>query len=222
MKSALLAGASGAVGKHCLRFLLESDSYGKVRVLVRKLLDARHPKLEQQIVQFDSLEDFSSVVRGEDVFSCLGTTLNDAKTRKNYYKIDLTYPDKLARLAFKNGAERFFIITSVGASPHSSNFYLKVKGEIEYVLSQLPYKALHIFRPSLIIRENPRLKEKLALALAVPFKFLMAGPFRKYRPLKARTIALAMTRAARLNLKGIHIYESNEIQSIANWGDLPR
>jgi len=49
------------------------------------------------------------------------------------------------------GIEQFLLVSSVGADPGSSNFYLRTKGELERDLAALKLPALHIFRPGLLL-----------------------------------------------------------------------
>jgi hypothetical protein len=44
----------------------------------------------------------------------------------------------------------------------------------------------------------------------------MVGPLRKYRAIQARDVAKAMVQVAQKNLKGLNIFESKQIQKIAD------
>ena len=52
---ALIAGATGLVGRHCLQSLLDNPLYGKVIALTRQPFTFSHSKLECRIVDFDQL-----------------------------------------------------------------------------------------------------------------------------------------------------------------------
>ena len=65
-KTALLLGASGLVGGHLLRQLLENPHYAEVVALVRHPLDMQHPKLRQEVIDFDHPNP--EVIRGDDLF----------------------------------------------------------------------------------------------------------------------------------------------------------
>ena len=45
---------------------------------------------------------------------------------------------------------------------------------------------------------------------------MMVGPFRKYRPIQSRDVAKVMVQIAQKNLKGVNIFESMQIQEIAD------
>lgn len=213
-KSALLLGASGLVGGHCLQLLLEDEAYAKVVVWVRKPLALPHPKLEQAVVDFARLESYAEQAKASDVFCCLGTTIKKAGSQAAFRLVDFTYPVEAAKIAAANGAEQFLIVSSLGANPESAVFYLRVKGEVEAALTPLPFRAVHIFRPSLLLGERQEVRpgEKFAEKAASFFPFIFSGPLRKYRPIHARVVASAMVTIAKQNLAGVNIFESERIE----------
>lgn len=127
-RTALLLGATGLVGGHCLNFLLNDESYGRVSVLGRRPLEREHPKLEQHLVDFDRLENSAELIQAQDVFCCLGTTIKKAGSQEAFRRVDFEYPLQSARVAARQGAERFLIVTAIGADPGSRIFYNRVKG----------------------------------------------------------------------------------------------
>ncbi len=215
-KSALLLGASGLVGGHCLQLLLEDEAYAKVAVWVRKPLALRHPQLEQLVVDFARLESYAELAKANDVFCCLGTTIKKAGSQEAFRQVDFTYPLEIAKIAAANGAEQFLLVSSLGANPKSAIFYSRVKGEVEAAITPLPFRAIHIFRPSLLLgeRQEMRLGEKIGEKVAGAFSFLLSGPLRKYRPIHARVVAAAMIAVAKQNLAGVNIFESERIQEV--------
>ena len=215
-RTALLLGASGLVGGHCLRLLLEAEAYGKVRALVRTPLSLEHPRLEQQVIDFDQLDAATPLITGDDVFCCLGTTMKQARSRAAFRRVDFTYPHEIAKRALNNGAEQFLIISSLGARPRSRFYYSRVKGDIEQAIQDLDYRSVQIFRPSLLLgdRHPSRLGEKLGMSLGRACSVLMIGPMRKYRPIAAETVASAMLAIAREQPEGVNIFPSHHIQAI--------
>ena len=215
-RSALIAGASGLVGGHCLRFLHDDGTYGKVTALVRRPLPVSHAKLEQIVVDFDQLQSFSRVMKGDDVFCCLGTTRRRSGSQEGYERIDYTYPFELAKISSANGAQQFLIVSSVGANPTSSFAYLRTKGRIEEAIKSLPFRGIHIFRPSMLVgrRGEFRWEDYVVPPLLKLAAIGMVGKFRRYRAIAGETVAFAMVEIAKMNLEGIYVYESDEIQSI--------
>lgn len=216
-KTALIAGASGLVGGHLLRCLLESPAYDRVVALVRRPLSVTHPRLEQRTIDFDQLEQQAGEIRADDLFCCLGTTIKKAGSQAAFRKVDYHYPVALARLAARQGARQYLIVTAMGADPRSSIFYNRVKGEVEEAVKGLGLPAVHIFRPSLLLGERAehRAREAIASVIAQVVNPLMVGPLRKVRAIPGQTVAEAMHNAAQKELTGTYIYPSAVIWDLA-------
>ena len=217
MRTALLLGATGLVGGHCLDLLLNDSAYGKVVVLGRRLVRTEHAKLEQHVVDFEHPSDFASLMLARDVFSCLGTTIKKAGSKENFRRVDFTYQLGTARLAAEQGARELLLVSALGADARSSIFYNRVKGELEEAVSKLAYEAVNIFRPSLLLGERAefRLGESVAELPMRYVSFLMVGPLRKYRPVHARAVAAAMLEVSKEQRTGTNIFESDRIRQIA-------
>lgn len=216
VRFALIAGASGLVGSHCLELLLKSDRYSQVISVGRRELPLIHPKLEQKIVDFNKLRNYAADLAVDDVFCCLGTTIKKAGSEEAFYKVDHTYVVELAKLTANKGASQFMVVSAMGADAGSMFFYNKVKGEMERDVQQAGFEAVHILRPSLLLGERTehRAGEELASKIMKPLSSLMVGPLRKYKPIEAETVAKAMLYVASQHQKGVHIYPSDEIASL--------
>ena len=215
-RTALLVGATGLVGSHCLDALLNDDVYAKVVVLARRVLTVEHQKLVVHLVDFERLEQHAGLLQADDIFCCLGTTIRVAGSQEAFRKVDFTYTIQAGAIGVKNGAEQVLLVSALGADLRSRVFYNRVKGEIEEAVSKLPLEGVHIFRPSLLLgdRKEFRLGEKIGELGMKTFSFAMSGPFRKYRPIEARAVARAMVSVAKENRSGINVYESDKIQAI--------
>ncbi|RMH19946.1 MAG: NAD-dependent epimerase/dehydratase family protein [Acidobacteria bacterium] len=216
-RSALVLGASGLVGGHLLRRLLDDATWGLVRAVVRRPLAVEHPRLEQRVVDFDRLERHADAFAVADVFCCLGTTMKKAGSRDAFRRVDYLYPFEAARLAEAAGADRFQLVSSLGADPASGNFYLRVKGEVERVVARLAFGAFDVFRPSILLgeRPEPRPAEALAAGFGRALAVVLIGPLRRYRPIPAAMVAAAMVEVAARGEGGHHVYESEAIYAIA-------
>jgi uncharacterized protein YbjT (DUF2867 family) len=215
-RTALLVGATGLVGGHCLQMLLEAEAYEKVVIILRRPFPLTHPKLEHRIVNFDKLDQFAQDIGADDIYCCLGTTINVAGSEDAFRRVDYTYPIQVAAIGAKNGAQQFLVVSALGADHKSKIFYNRVKGELEEAVSKIPFEAVHIFRPSLLVgkRSDSRIGERIGNAVMRPLSVFMGGPLKKYRPIEARAVAHAMILSAASNQTGIHIYESDQIQAI--------
>jgi uncharacterized protein YbjT (DUF2867 family) len=212
-RTALIAGASGLVGGHLLRRLLDEPVYDHVAALGRRPLAVTHPKLTQHVIDFSRVREAANFPRADDVFCCLGTTIRTAGSQDAFYEVDFLYVHELARTALGYGATQFLLVSSVGANPRSRVFYSRVKGQVEEAVGRLAYRTVHIFRPSFLLgdRAERRIGERIGTALSRAVSPLLVGPFRKYRPISADAVAAAMVRTALAGGSGVHIYEGLEI-----------
>jgi len=215
-KTAIIAGATGLVGKQLLNGLLENNRYKKVISLVRNKVPLNHPKLEQIVIDFDKLDEVAPKLQGEDFFCCLGTTMKKAGSKENFAKVDYLYPVNLASIAQKNKAEKYLLISAMGANKDSKFFYNKVKGEVEEGVSGKNIESIFIFRPSLLMgeREEERMGEKIATKVVAPLSRLFIGPLEKYKPIHAKEVADGMIKMANKDLKGQHIIDSEDIKAL--------
>lgn len=212
-KTALIAGASGLVGSELLKVLLESSDYSMVNSLVRKPTGIKNPKLNEFIVDFDKLNDCADAFKVNDVFCCLGTTIKTAGSQEAFKKVDVDYVINISALAKKHGAEKFAVISSMGANKDSAIFYNRMKGLMEKGVSESGIESVIIVRPSLLLgnRKEHRFGEKAASIMSKPFMFLFSGPFRKYRPIKASAVAAGMYNHMQPAKPGVEIFRSDKI-----------
>jgi len=214
---AIIAGASGLIGGYLLDILLQSPAYQEVVVLVRKELPLTHPRLNQVLVDFDALSEYEGEINGHALFSCLGSTRKKTPDLTAYRKIDHDYPLQLAQIAKKNGMAQFHLVSSLGANAASSNFYTKMKGEIENDLMGVGLNCLHIYRPALLTgdRTEKRAGERFLFGLSKLIDPLLIGGLRKYRSIPAATVASAMYKQSLIKQEGVFIHASDEIKEIA-------
>jgi uncharacterized protein YbjT (DUF2867 family) len=216
-KTAVIAGATGLVGRELVDLLLHGDDFDQVIVLVRRSLQRNHPKLTEYIVDFDQLEHVvpDEIWHEASIFCTLGTTMKQAGTRDNFRRVDYDYPLALARIAKRHQAKQFVIVTAMGADAKSMVFYSRVKGELEVQLQALQLNSLSILRPSLLVghRQEQRIGEQVANRVAGWLSFIFVGPLQQYKPVSGRTVAMAMERIARSARSGTRFYTS------AQWFD---
>jgi len=210
-RRALLLGASGLVGGHLLDGLLADEGCASVTAIVRRPLGREHPRLEEVALGPAGLPE--QAIACDDVYCALGTTRARAGSREAFEAVDRVLVQRLASFALDGGARQFLLVSSIGADPRASSFYLRVKGAAEGELAGLGYESLQVFRPSLLLgdRIEHRLGERMAGAAARAMAFLMVGPLRRYRAIEASTVARAMIRAARAPAPGLLVHESDAI-----------
>ena len=212
MKTALIVGSTGLIGKRLLQLLLDDPYYQKVKAITRKPLELKHPKLENLVYDFDKLTEYYANLKSDDVFCCLGTTIRIAKTKEAFRKVDFDYPVEVARIASSQGASKYLLISALGADKDSAIFYNKVKGEVEEAIGHLAFRSYHIFRPSLLLghRVEERAGEGAATVFFKIFGFLIPS---KYKAIDSAKVARAMLANAKSDEAGMFFHESKELQN---------
>lgn len=220
-KTAIILGSTGLTGSHLLQLLLKSDIYERVISFVRKSSGVKHPKLSEQVVDFDNEESYKPLIEGNDMFCCLGTTIKKAGSQEAFEQVDFVYPTHFAKIAAEKGIKQYLIISALGANPQSSNFYMRTKGKCEEELRQIAFQSTSIFRPSLLLgnRHELRIGEKIGEYMMKVLSVFLIGRLKKYRAIKAKKVAYAMFAVAQQNTVGYHIYESDQISEIFALGN---
>lgn len=206
MANYAIIGASGLIGGYLLQEVL-SNTESSVTIIVRNQLAIAHPRLQQLVVKSFDQSILTSALNGFDaVFVAIGTT--QAKVGSDslaYRKVDYDIPVAVANACASNQIPRLLVVSSVGASSGSSNFYLRLKGEVEDYITALSIPYIGFFQPSLLLgnRQEFRLGEKIAQYLLPLLSPLLP---QRYRPIHARTVALSMLRNAQAQESGINRY----------------
>ena len=205
---ALVAGATGLVGGRLLRQLLTHDDYQEVRVLGRRPPPLDAGKIRFIASDFTKLEDLDVELAVDDVFCCLGTTIKQAGSQAAFERVDYHMVVDLARAAQKAGARRFLVVSAAGASLRSPVFYSRVKARMEETVCALPFTAVHVVRPSLLLGQRKALRpgERVGQLLAPLLAPFMIGPLRKYQPIQADAVAAALLQLALKGEPGPHVH----------------
>lgn len=210
--TAIIIGATGAVGKEILKEILENDFYNKVYILgresIRKLPEGEI--LTKIVVDFENLNFDTRILEDADVFSSLGTTIKIAGSKENQRKIDVDYTVNFAKLC-EGKVRSFNVVSAIGANSNSKNFYNSLKGELEDKLKKMNLGVLRIFQPSLLIakREDTRILEGLFIKISPIFQALLKGKTKKYSPIEASLLGKVIVRFATEN-KGKGTYTYND------------
>jgi uncharacterized protein YbjT (DUF2867 family) len=216
--TALVIGATGLTGSLLVEELLKDGDFKNVRILVRSSTDLTHPKLEQRVVNFNDINDYTQKFgEGDIIFCCVGTTQKKVnKDKAAYTKVDYDLPVNAADIGISRGFKQFLIVSAIGANENSSNFYLRLKGKTENRLKQFPFVSIGIFQPSILNgnRKENRAGEKLAQIIMDLLSFLLLGPLKKFRAIGANNVAKAMIKASKKQTAGIHYYQYAEMMQL--------
>lgn len=207
---ALLIGATGSTGKFLLDELIQDDDYSAVTIFVRRSTGRSHPKLVEHVIDFSNLAQYSELITGDVLFSCLGTTLKDAGSQQKQWEIDFEIPANFARIARENRVSSIVLVSSADASPSSKIFYSRMKGELETTIAELNFGQYIIFRPGLLLREGTdRTGEKVLVKILHFFNTI--GLFKKYKPLPTSILAMKLAKAPWKMPQGTSVLKLQEI-----------
>jgi uncharacterized protein YbjT (DUF2867 family) len=194
-KVAAVFGATGLVGKELVKLLLDDINYSKVKLVTRRVIPMVNPKAEIIVLEdFSQLLSVESKIAAGIFFVCTGTTIKKAGTKENFRKTDYELPVNIAKIAQNLNVRQMVIISSIGANISSPSFYLHTKGEMEQGVAKEFTGVLNFIRPSLLLgnREEHRTGEHIASVVMRLFGWIMIGPLKRYRGVKATEVARQM------------------------------
>jgi uncharacterized protein YbjT (DUF2867 family) len=212
---ALLAGATGLVGRALLSRLLGAERGQRVVVVARAPLpptQARDPRLLVLIGDMAALAGAGTAIG--DVYIAVGTTIKVAGSEAAFRAVDLDLVVAIARAARAAGASRLGVVSALGADRRSRVFYNRVKGEMEDAVGALGYASVVIARPSLLLGDRtalgqpPRRAEVLAARVLGPLLPLVPA---RVRPVAAETVAAALIAAVEAAPPGTTVLSSAEL-----------
>jgi len=211
---AVLFGSTGLTGG-CILDLLKYDSdFKSIIVVSRKNLTHSSNKISNKVIDFsDPVEIESCIKQDSIVFSCIGTTQAQVKgDKKKYREIDFDITLNIANACKKLNAKKFLFISSGGANSSSSNFYLKLKGEIEDAVMKVKNNSIFILKPSLLLgrRNNSRFIENIGQIIMPLFSILLPESI---KAIDATTVAKCMLELSKSDLSNLNIIENKEILS---------
>jgi uncharacterized protein YbjT (DUF2867 family) len=209
-KQALLAGATGLVGRELATQLSAGREYNAVHVLLRRPSPAlaSTPNVVTHVVDFDALPSLPSA---GDAYIALGTTIKVAGSQEAFRRVDHDYVVNVARAARASGARRLGIVSAHGADPKSRIFYNRVKGEMQLAVAELGYDSVVIAQPSLLVGDREALGqptrggEVWARRLLGPLSALVPAGI---RPVRASDVAAALIRGVLAAPPGVSFVEN--------------
>ena len=213
---ALVIGATGLVGSELVKLLLEDEHFQNVLVFGRRSLGMAHTKLEEHIIDFNNPSGWIHLVKGDVLFSTLGTTLSQAGSKEAQYQVDYTCQYEFAKGASHNEIPVYVLVSAPSANPGSRFFYTRMKGELERDVKKLNFKSISFIQPGLLsgTRQIERTGEIIVFHILTTLNNF--GILKKYRPIHGKTVALAMIHAAHSKYAGINRYEFEEVFDLAS------
>ncbi len=202
-KTAIVVGATGLVGKALVDQLAAADHIDRVVVLARRALSHPSDKVACHTVEFDKLDQYGDLFRGDILFSCLGTTRKQAGSIEAQRIVDFDYQYQAAQLAAKQGVEHYLLVSSSAANANSNNAYLKMKGELEERVEQLSFQRTSILQPSLLLGERDHVRVGEVVGSWILPALCKLPPLQRYRPIQGHEVAAKMVQLSLSAVGGV-------------------
>lgn len=216
MKKAIIIGATGLVGHELVKLAVEDPYFSEIKIFVRRPSGFRHPKLQEEIIDFDAPDIWKDKVKADVLFSALGTTLKKAGSKDTQRRIDYTYQYEFARIASENAVPEYVLVSAPGASPNSMIFYSRIKGELDRDVEKLAFRHITLIKPSILAGERDEERKGEEIGIKVMSFFKNVPGLRKYRPIDGEIVAKSMINAAKMQKdERLQEYRLNELFELA-------
>ena len=214
-KQVTLFGATGLIGGYLLEFLLKDSEIHLINVVGRNPFHLQHDKINNIVIDFEDVSSISNSITGsEAVFVSIGTTMSKVNGDKIKYKsVDFDIIFNIANACKQKNINQFIYVSSLGANANSSNFYLRLKGEIDEAVAKLNLNSTYIFRPSILLgkRNESRPGEKIMQFVMPLLDFMIPS---NSKAIKAEDVAKSMLNTIKNYKSGLHIYQYNQIKEL--------
>lgn len=215
-QTALLIGATGLVGSEILNYALNDERIARIRIFTRRSTGITHTKLEEMIVDFEKLGEWRDLIKGDVLFSALGTTLHQVGTREAQRVVDYDYQLRVAQAAKLNGVTNYILVSAPGADPKSKIAYTKMKGDLERDVMKLAFPKITMIRPGIL--KGPRAQKRFVEYNAG--KLLSLIPtipgLEAVKPVSGKLVAHACVESAFDSFQGQRILEPKDVLQFLN------
>ena len=216
MKTAILFGATGLVGKHLLDLLLDNHDYTKIKIFTRNAIQNNHHKIVIYNINFNEIDKYTNDINGDDCFFAIGTTRKLTPKKEEYINTELNLPVKIANIAKANNITSFTYVSSGGANADSNNLYLQNKGRAEKEIIKLSFKFTAIIQPSLLLgsRKENRIGERVAKFIFGKISFIFVGKLRAFKAIHVKKVAKAIMIINKNKLKDLY-FKSDKLEDLS-------
>ena len=180
--NAIVIGATGAVGRELVDYLLSNSNYNKISIFVRRIIDRwidlpQDKKQKLNIIEVENLDclgnenEIKSLLNDnlqyDVLFNVLGSRVG--KGEEEFKKVDYTYVINSSELCEKLNISHFSHCSSMGTNKNSWFLYLRIKGEAEEEELKKNINYITIFRPGMLLNRDNDYRIGESFASWIPF-----------------------------------------------------
>ncbi|QKG70014.1 NAD(P)H-binding protein [Erythrobacter mangrovi] len=210
-----LVGATGLIGGKVMEACIGREDLRLTGIARREAPLPKGIRMELFVAEPDRWGEVIEAVRPKAVICALGTTWKKAGQDEAAFRaVDQDLVLSVAKAAKDHGVGRFVHVSSVGADFASKTFYLRVKGEVERDLAKLRFDRLDVLQPGLLLGNRPndhRPAERMGILAAPVLNLMLHGGMRKYRGIRAETVAEAAMSLAKRAARGRFVHDNDGI-----------
>lgn len=218
--SIVMIGSTGAVGGEALKTLLQKKEASKITLLGRRPVEG----INQSIVNQHTIDIFDpttyhGLLENHNIAICtLGVGEPSKMSKEDFIKIDKIAVIDFAKACKKAGIKHFELLSSVGISAKSSQYYLRAKGELVEELKALNFGRLSIFQPSMILTPTNRygFSQGVILFITPILNPILLGGLKQYRGIKVETLGGAIAENVFTDGSGLEYLKWSDFQSLAS------
>ena len=213
----VMVGATGLVGSLFCDLILDGRN-AELHAIVRRPSGRSAARYKEHVAPAEEWPELVSSIAADRAVSALGTTMKAAGSRISFRAVDLSMVVAFGRAAQSAGARQIVTVSSVGADPASSNFYLRTKGEMEQSLAGMEFERLDILRPGLL--RGPRggerrLGERLGIFASPLVNLFLLGRLDRFAAIDATDVAAAAAACLGRSEPGLHVHHNDGLRRLA-------
>jgi uncharacterized protein YbjT (DUF2867 family) len=217
-----LVGASGLIGQSLIQLGVGRSDFRVIAIARREIPLPKGARMEVLVADPANWDDAIAAARADVLVCALGSTWKKAgKDEAAFRAVDQDLVIACGKAAKAAGIRQMIVVSSVGADAGAKNFYLRVKGETDQALGKLGLTRLDVIRPGLLRgpRAESRPAEHIGRIISPFTDLLLHGKYRRFRSIRASTIARAIVGLAREAMPGRFVFEHDAILRAARKGD---
>lgn len=210
----VVVGATGLIGTTLIARVVGRERYRLTAIARRAVALPEGARMELLVADPAKWGEAIAAANAGVLVIALGTTWRAAgRDEAAFRAVDKDLVLAAAQAAKSAGVRQCIAVSSVGAVASSGNRYLRVKGEVEDALAKLKFERLDILRPGLLRgpRAERRPAERIAMLVSPLADRFLHGGARKYRSVRATTMADAILALAVERPRGRFVHEHDAI-----------